>query len=85
MNHPRCTFGGKKIGSGLPQFRAGNSLGDIASDAFFLQAQQRACQAFLSEIDVLIWEPSFQRPLIATGLGGNTAASNTLIRIGEKR
>ena len=32
MNHPRCTCGGKKIGSGLPHFLAGNLLGDIASD-----------------------------------------------------
>jgi hypothetical protein len=35
MNHPRCTRGGKKIGSGLPQFLAGNLFGDAAFDTHF--------------------------------------------------
>jgi cation transporter-like permease len=69
MNHPRCTCGGKKIGSGLPHFLAGNFLVTIASDSTLYRFSGVRVNIF-SRMFALDPDSS-TNPLIAARLGGN--------------
>ena len=67
MNHPRCTCGGKKIGSGLPHFLAGNFLATIASDVFSYAASSVRVNTFLQHMPIFVFQLAFRRRSLPVG------------------
>jgi hypothetical protein len=51
MNHPRCTCGGKKIGSGLPHFLAGNFLATSLPISCFYTLRSVRVNTFLQDVE----------------------------------